>query len=181
MMSLLEIAKAMDVTSLSTSLKSITWLVPLVQSVHILMVGVVFVSILMISLRVLGRVRMDEPLSRTWRRFAPSLWGGVAVMVVSGVLLVFSEPVRELMTLSFRLKMVLLVICVVSAVVFGRRMRGAASVTAVELPLSAAMRAAAVVTLVLWIAIIFLGRAIAYDDSVWGSWSPAILQRGGSL
>jgi hypothetical protein len=30
----------------------------------------------------------------------------------------------------------------------------------------------------LWLAIIFLGRAIAYDDWVWGSWSPAVLQRG---
>jgi hypothetical protein len=28
------------------------------------------------------------------------------------------------------------------------------------------------VTLLLWVAIIFLGRAIAYDDSVWGGWSP---------
>ena len=32
--------------------------------------------------------------------------------------------------------------------------------------------------MVLWLAIIFLGRAIAYDDWVWGSWSPAVLQRG---
>ncbi len=32
-------------------------------------------------------------------------------------------------------------------------------------------KAAALATVVLWLAIIFLGRAIAYDDEVWGSLS----------
>jgi hypothetical protein len=26
---------------------------------------------------------------------------------------------------------------------------------------------------ILWLAVIFLGRAIAYDVEVWGPWSPA--------
>jgi len=180
-MSLLEFAKAIDSTSLSTAIKTISWIVPLVQCIHILMVGVVFVSILMISLRLLGRARTDEPLSQVWNRFAPFFWIGLVVMVVSGVLLVISEPVRELMALSFRLKMLLLAICVVSAAIFGQRMRSAVSATGANLPLPAGMRVTAVLTLAMWIAIIFLGRAIAYDDSVWGSWSPAVLQRGGVL
>ena len=176
-MSLLEFATAIDSTSLSTALKSISWIVPLVQCVHILMVGVVFVSILMISLRLLGRVRMDEPLPRVWGRFAPFFWTGLVLMIVTGALLVIAEPVREFMTLSFRLKMIALAICIVSAAVFGHRMRGA-SLTASEAALPAGLRAVAVATLGLWVAIIFLGRAIAYDDSVWGDWSPAVLQRG---
>ena len=36
---------------------------------------------------------------------------------------------------------------------------------------SAGRKAAAVATVVLWLAIIFLGRAIAYDVEVWGSLS----------
>ncbi len=63
-MSLQEFAAGIQSTSLSTALKSVSWIVPTLQSVHILMIGVVFVSILMISLRVLGRVRADEPLVR---------------------------------------------------------------------------------------------------------------------
>jgi hypothetical protein len=85
--------------------------------------------------------------------------------------------VREFMTLSFRLKMIALAICIVSAAVFGQRMR-AASLTTSEVALPAGLRAVTVATLALWVAIIFLGRAIAYDDSVWGDWSPAVLQRG---
>ncbi|MEO6080557.1 MAG: DUF6644 family protein [Steroidobacteraceae bacterium] len=177
-MGLQEFAAAIGSTALSTALKTDSWIVPFLQSVHILMIGVVFVSILMISLRVLDRVRVDEPLALVWRRFAPFMWTGLVVMAITGALLTIAEPVREFMTLSFRLKMLLLVICIVSAVVFGRSVRAAArsapAAAGVEPPLPAGVRVAAVVTLVLWLAIIFLGRAIAYDTSVWGDWSPTV-------
>jgi hypothetical protein len=96
-------------------------------------------------------------------------------MAVTGALLTIAEPVREFMTLSFRLKLILLVICIGSAAAFGRVARNAAvapSAPGGPPPLSAGVRATVLVTLLLWVAIIFLGRAIAYDDSVWGGWSP---------
>lgn len=178
-MSLLEFATSLQGTSFSLFIQTHEWIVPTLQSIHIIMIGVVFVSILMVSLRILGRVRADEPLHAVWNRFAPFFWTGVVVMVVTGVLLTISEPVRELMTLSFRLKMALLALAITSAIVFGRRVHaGAALERAGRAP--GAMRAGAVVTVIVWLAIIFLGRAIAYDDVVWGGWSPAVLQGGGT-
>lgn len=177
-MSLLEFATALQSTALSTALQSIAWMVPLVQSIHILTVGVVFVSVLVVALRVLGWMRMDEPLARVWERFAPFLWTGLCVMALSGVLLTIAEPVREFMTLSFRIKLLLLVIGIGSAAIFGGQVRGSVQAGSVAAQGGIALRAAALGTIVLWMAIIFLGRAIAYDDSIWGSWSPAVLQRG---
>jgi hypothetical protein len=178
-MSLLEFATALQATSLSTALQSISWIVPTLQSVHILMIGVVFVSILMVALRVLGWRRADEPFVQVWRRFAPFLWTGLAVMAATGILLTIAEPVREFMTLSFRLKLVLLAVGITSAALFGRSMGGAAGARrGAGTPFPAGIRLAAAATVLLWLAVIFLGRAIAYDDSVWGHWSPAVLQRG---
>lgn len=178
-MSLLEFATWLQGTSFSLFIQTHGWIVPTLQSIHIIMIGVVFVSILMVSLRILGRVRADDPLHAVWGRFAPFFWTGVVLMVVTGVLLTISEPVRELMTLSFRLKMLLLAVAITSAIVFGRRVRaGAVLERAGAAPGS--MRAGAVVTVIVWLAIIFLGRAIAYDDVVWGSWSPAVLQGDGT-
>jgi uncharacterized protein DUF6644 len=171
-MNLEQFATAIQTTSLSTALKSASWVVPFTQSVHIIMVGVVFISILMISLRLLGWMRADEPLASVWSRFAPFLWGGLAVMAITGLVLVVAEPVREFMTLSFRLKMVLLAVCVASAALFGSVARRAALVAGKSSGVSTGVRVAAAATLLLWIAIIFCGRAIAYDSSVWGSWSP---------
>jgi hypothetical protein len=169
-MSLESLAQELQSSRFSEVLQAVSWVVPTLQAIHILMIGVVFVSILAVALRVLGRVRAEEPLLRVWRRFAPFIWTGVVVMAATGLLLTIAEPVRQVMTLSFRIKMLLVLIGVVSAVAFGRKVARAAA--GPEQAESSGMRGAALATVALWLAIIFLGRAIAYDDSIWGSWSP---------
>src|SRR5690606_16336139 len=147
------------------------WIVPLIQSIHILMIGVVFVSILMIALRVLERTRVDQAFADVWRRFAPWTWTGIAVMTITGALLVVAEPVREFTSLSFWLKMALLAVGVASAAAFRRSLRPilVSGDHAHEFP--PGIKLGAVVTVALWLAIIFLGRAIAYDVDIWGAWS----------
>lgn len=168
-------AEWLQATSVSVTIQSVTWIIPLLQSIHILMIGVVFISSLMISLRVLGRLRVDEPFNAVWHRFAPWMWSGLVVMLLTGLPLIVGEPEREFGALSFWLKMSLIVIGVVTTAVFGRTLRGATAVsgsTAVgSSEFSAASKAVAVATIVVWIAIIFLGRAIAYDVEIWGSYS----------
>jgi hypothetical protein len=190
-----EFAEWLQATSLSQTFQAVDWIIPLLQSIHIVTIGVVFVSSLMICLRVLGRMRVDEAFGAVWERFAPWMWRGLIVMVVTGLLLIVGEPVREFMTLSFWLKMALLAIVVVGTALFGRAFRpgsstghsaaaavagagaqlsGAANpvlATAASPEFSAGAKAAVVGFIVLWLAVIFLGRAIAYDVEVWGSLS----------
>src|SRR5215471_3166300 len=162
-----DFAAWLQATDLSVKVQSISWIIPLLQSIHITMIGIVFVSSLMITLRVVGSVRADESFAAVWSRFAPWMWGGLIVMALTGLPLIVAEPVREFTAVSFWLKMALIVISVTSIVVFGRTVRpeALASVTA---EFSPGRKAAAVATVVLWLAIIFLGRAIAYDGAVWG-------------
>jgi hypothetical protein len=155
-----EFAQWLQAGSLSETIQSISWLIPLVQSIHIVTIGVVFVSSLMIALRVLGRMRADEPFADVWRRFAPWMWIGLAVMAVTGLTLVVGEPVREFTAVSFWVKMALIVIGVTGTALLGRSRSG---------EFSGGARAGAAVLVVLWLAIIFFGRAIAYDVEVWGS------------
>jgi hypothetical protein len=166
-----EFAEWLQATPLCTVIQSSSWAIPLLQSIHIVTIGVVFISSLMIALRVLGRVRVDQPFDTVRARFAPWMWGGLLVMLVTGALLVIGEPVREFTALSFWIKMVLVVTVVIGAGLFHRSLQPAARGGGAEF--SAAAKAAAVGIVVLWIAIIFLGRAIAYDVEVWGSLSTA--------
>jgi len=164
-------AEWLQTTPISVTIQSVTWVIPLLQSIHILMIGVVFVSILMIALRVLGRVRTDETFSAVWRRFAPWMWCGLVVMAVTGLTLIIGEPIREFTALSFWLKMGLIASAVTCTIVFARTVKppdGAA-----DPEFSRATKSAVVAALVVWLAIIFLGRAIAYDAAVWGSLSPS--------
>jgi hypothetical protein len=167
----LEFAEWLQTTPISVTIQSVQWVIPLLQSVHILMIGVVFISILMIALRVLGRVRMDEPFGVVWRRFAPWMWCGLVVMAVTGVALVIGEPVREFTALSFWLKMGLIAVGVAGTIMFRRSLQPGDFAATPDVVFSSGTKAASVATLVLWVAIIFLGRAIAYDTEVWGSLS----------
>jgi hypothetical protein len=87
-------------------------------------------------------------------------------MLVTGIVLIIGEPVREASALSFWLKMGLILVGVLGLLALRR---AASGFTGKAMPGST--RLAAVVLLVAWVAIIYLGRSIAYDAEVWGSWS----------
>lgn len=156
-------------TSLSQTIQTVSWVVPLLQSIHIVMIGIVFVSSLVIALRVLGYMRADESFAQVWARFAPWLWVAFGVMVATGLLLVIGEPARQFTATSFWLKMALVVAAVLVTTGLRALMRHAPHDAGS--PLEGPARPAAVGLLVLWVAIIFLGRAIAYDVEVWGGLS----------
>ena len=163
----LDFARALGGSPLSIWVQSHLWVTPLLQSIHIVMIGVVFVAILMITLRVLGQVGTDETFATVWHRFSPWMWGGIGVMALTGMVLGIGEPVREASALSFWLKMSLIVIGILSALAFARTLRPLAYVG--DTRFSGGAKAVAAGTVVLWLCVIFLGRAIAYDVEVWGS------------
>jgi hypothetical protein len=167
-----EFAQWLETTRLSVTIQSVEWIIPLTQSIHIIMIGILFVSILVIAMRVIGWMRMDQPVPDVVGRFSRWIWSSLVVLTLTGVILVIGEPVRELMSLSFWLKMGLLAIGIAGAIGFRRAVsRNALPPTGRAPEFSLAMRSAAVATVLLWLAIIFLGRAIAYDIEVWGALS----------
>lgn len=164
------IAAWLSGTSASLSIKSVSWVIPLVQSIHIVTIGIVFVSCLMVALRVLGVMRTDEPVEATWRRFAPWMWSGLVVMAVTGFTLVVGEPEREFDAVSFWVKMLLVAVGVGSTALYGRSLKAAAPSAPAEFPIFT--KAASILVVLVWLAVIFLGRAIAYDKQIWGALSP---------
>lgn len=164
-----EFAEWLQATPLSVAIQSRLWLTPLLQSVHIVMIGIVFVSMAVVALRVLGRMGTDEPLAAVWHRFAPWFWSALGVMAGTGLVLVISEPVRQVSALSFWIKMALLAVGIASALYFGRTVATASAGAQIG-DAGGRARFVAAATIVLWLAIIFMGRSIAYDVEVWGSW-----------
>src|SRR3970282_2247321 len=126
----------------------------------------VFVSVFMIDLRIFGWAGRDQSLMETTRRFAGWLWGALSILLVTGVMMVIGEPVRELMSLSFWLKMTLLAVGIGIAIAFQIALKR----DEFGLEKSLKTKGLAIVTFLVWCSIIILGRLIAYDH-VWGSWS----------
>lgn len=148
------------------------WTIPAIQSIHIVGIALVMGSVLMLNLRILGLAWADQTLRQTTDRFVPWLTGSLWLLLATGGLMVVGEPVRELVTLSFWLKMALVAAGTLMAVSFQRSLRRHERHWEETRVHEASSKALAVLTLLVWAAIIVLGRLIAYDH-VWGSWAPS--------
>jgi hypothetical protein len=114
-----QFAEWLSTTFLSVFIQShSSWIIPTIQSIHIIGVGVVLGSVLMINLRILGWAGMDQTLRQTTSRFGPWLTGALCLLLATGILMVVGEPVRELMTFSFWLKMFLVAAGTLIAAIF---------------------------------------------------------------
>jgi len=100
---------------------------------------------------------------------------GLVAVGLSGVLLMLANFDEYLVSKVFWLKMTLVAISAVVAVVFQRAVRRHERQWDDTLVHRPAIRGLAVGTFLIWMAIIVLGRLIAYDH-VWGSWSPSVGQ-----
>jgi hypothetical protein len=149
-----------------------SWVIPTIQSIHIAGIGVVLASVFMVDLRILGWAGMDQTLRETTNRFGPWLTGALCVMLATGLLMVIGEPVRELVTVSFWLKMFLVAVGTLVSAAFQITLRKSEQHWEDTLVNRRSIKWMAILTFLIWLAIIILGRLIAYDH-VWGSWSPA--------
>ena len=86
---------------------------PTVQTVHILAIAVVASSVLMIDLRLIGMFWADRPLKDVSSRFLPPVWWSLPVLLVTGAIMIISEPARSLKNPAFQLKMTLLIAALV--------------------------------------------------------------------
>jgi hypothetical protein len=148
------------------------WVIPAIQSLHITGIGLVLGAVFLIVLRILGVAGMDQTLRQTVDRFGPWLTGSLWLLLATGALLIVGEPVRELVTFSFWLKMILVAISAIIAAIFQSSVRNHETKWEETLVRRNSIRWLSILTFVIWVSIIILGRLIAYDH-VWGAWSPA--------
>ncbi len=85
----------------------------------------------------------------------PAIWIFVAVLLVTGALLIIAEPIRSLPKPVFYIKMGLIVLALIMTSAIAARARRAHAAGPVS-------KAIAVVYMLVWCSIIFAGRMIAY-------------------
>ena len=152
-------------TPLSHTIQTAGWVIPTLQTIHILSVAVVFSSAILVDLRLWRLLNRDVPLPEVTRRFLPTIWPVLLVLLITGSLLIIGEPRRSLLNSTFYLKMALLAVAILltawlqwsisSSPNFwdrdrGRRMAG---------------QLAASVSILVWCGILFAGRWIAYTQA----------------
>lgn len=150
---------AVGATPLSQLLQNVPWLIPLIQSAHILALSLVFVSAAVVDLRILGVAGRRLALTSVTARFLPWVGWGVLVLLATGLLLMVAEPRRALLNPLFQIKMAALTAAALMTWAIAAR---APSPAWAELERRGGARLLALGSLLLWLAIIGLGRWIAY-------------------
>lgn len=149
-------------TGLNAAVAGHAWVVPAVQTLHILSVAVVLVGVLLVNLRIVGVVERTQPVAAVLDRFLVPIAAAVAVLAVTGSLLIAGEPTRALFRTVFWVKMALIVTA--AALTWSHR-RSFPAGTEGAIGGSPARRTIAAVALLLWLAVVVAGRWIAYVDA----------------
>lgn len=136
--------------------------IPGFQTLHILAIAVLFGSTLMLNLRILGIVGMDQSLSQTFNRYQPWVWGGLFALVTTGIILLISEPVRNMINPIFWFKMIALLFTVFLGIWFHKAVRRRMGDWDVSPAGHAAIRRGAIALIILWCVVMAGGRWIAY-------------------
>lgn len=149
-------------TALSQTLQTVGWIIPAVQTVHILSVAAVMTSALMLDLRLLGLRGTDQSVAAVAARFLPFIWWPLPVLLLTGAVLIIAEPSRSLQNPVFLLKMTLLLCAAGVTLAWQMPLRGDPTFWDASLRRMRLARLLALISLPLWAAIICAGRWIAY-------------------
>src|ERR1044071_8019968 len=109
--------------AVSEVIQSISWIVPTVQTIHILAIAVVAASALMIDLRLIGAFSTDRPVKEVSARFLPFIWWPLLLLLATGAIMITGEPARSLKNPAFGVKMALLATALIVTLFFQFRLR----------------------------------------------------------
>lgn len=143
----------------SVWLRSETWAIPAIQTVHLLALAVLFGSAVMLDMKLAGVVARGDTATVLVRRYLPPLWVALAVLLVSGASLIWAEPERVLPKQVFWIKMALVLAAVGLTFLLRKRLLQRAEAGAVGGPVDAAF---GWIVLIIWVAALVCGRWIAY-------------------
>jgi hypothetical protein len=134
------------------------WLFPVIEAVHLLALSVLGGAVLVVDLRLLGLGLKNHSASELWRAARPWMIGALVMMIVTGVPLFLSEPIKCYYNDSFWVKMTTLPIAIAFAFTF----RSRATTDAVRNTARRQMLVGAL-SIALWLTVAAAGRWIGFS------------------
>jgi hypothetical protein len=153
----------LEATPLADVMRQSPWSYPLVETTHILGFILLIGTAAMFDLRLLG-LTPRLPVVDLARHLLPWSHVGLVVVVISGALPFAADPIALWFNSVFRIKMALIVVAGLNAGVFHAGPFRSVTTWNRFAPTPWPVKAAAGLSLVLWITIAALGRFIAYIE-----------------
>jgi len=147
--------------SFPTEIRESNWLFPSIETVHVLALVLVFGSIVMVDLRLLGLTNRTRPVTDVMAQCLPLTWSAFLVAAVAGSLLFTSKAVTYYNDIPFRLKMFCMALAGINMVCFNlTTYRRVAAWDQGRPPAGAKL--AGGLSLLLWVVIVGAGRWVGF-------------------
>lgn len=153
---------AIEATPIATWVRTGLNVLPFINVAHIVAVALVFGTIFMVDMRLIGLQSVTRPVTRVARDLLKWTWVGFGIAAVTGLLMFSANATTFYINTQFQLKMVVLVLAGLNMVVFELiTARSIADWDTQRITPNAA-RFAGVASILLWVSVIVLGRWIGY-------------------
>ena len=154
-----------EASALGRAMREWLWLYPSVEIVHIAGIALLFGSIAVLDLRLLGLSR-SIPVRRLARHVLPLSAGSFALIVPSGLMMFTAHASEFIQSGVFVVKMCLIMAAGLNAALFHALVYRTADVWDAEemrnLPPPPSARLSAALSLALWLGVLACGRLLAY-------------------
>ncbi len=157
--------KTLEATALATKIREALFIFPMLEATHVIGLALVFGTIAIIDLRLIGLASSQRSFKRIYSDILKWTWAAFALTAVTGALMFMTNATVYYHNSYFRIKMLLLVLAGINMGVFeltlGRRVDSWDKDPSAP-PLG---RAVGVLSIALWITIIFMGRLIGFTTT----------------
>src|SRR6202045_4735961 len=164
-MDIVAFLKSLEAPGLGTRIRDSLWLFPLIESTHVIGLALVFGTIAIIDLRLLGIASTQRSFQRMASDILKWTWAAFVLTALTGSLMFITNAPVYYHNFFFRAKMLLLALSGINMLVFeltaGRTIHGWDRAPSAP----RAGKAVAALSLVMWISIIFMGRMIGFTTS----------------
>ncbi len=157
--------KGIEASVLATRIRDAVWLFPLIESAHVIGLSLVFGTILIIDLRLLGVASTHRSFQQMSSDILKWTWAAFALTVLTGSLMFITNASVYYHNFYFRAKMLMLVLSGVNILIF--ELTAGRKIHRWDKDRSAprAGKAVAALSLAIWISIIIMGRLIGFTTT----------------
>jgi uncharacterized membrane protein len=160
--SVLSICEWLQSVPLASGVKHSAWQFPVIESIHSLALSVMLWPAAILDLRLLGLTMQRRTVSQVAAQFLPWVWTGFTVMILTGAVLFASEAVKCYNSPFFRAKLALLGAAGLNALIFHRTVFKRVEAWDENIATPWRARLAGACSLLIWIGVVAMGRALAY-------------------
>lgn len=138
------------------------WLFPIVETLHVVALAVVFGSILMVDLRLIGVTSRGSLVSKLTKEVLPWTWTAWIFAALTGTTLFISKAQQYFYNLQFDLKFLFMFLAGVNMLVFHLGAYQKVAQWDSQIPTPAAAKRAGAISLICWSLVIVFGRWIGF-------------------